>query len=555
MVLVTKAIGLFYKIPLTSMLGGSGMSCYSGAFAVFTPVFAVAAAGIPSGLCRIVSEQLALGKYRCAVKFKSTALLIFTALSAALSAGLIIFAEPLAESAIHIPKAKWAVIAVALSLPPCAVMNVLRGWSEGLGSMTPTALSETAETLFKLIFGLLGPYAVLQYAARSFEEYHGCFGRYCTDMQEAVRVCLPFAAAASALGVSLASTVACVYLFVLTRRSGRVLADGYTGEKKPCDIKFFGRVKRLLKFTLPASVTATAATLAGMADLVAITPQLEKAMERSPQLFCHLSAYGISENERAGFIYGSYTGLALTIFGLVPTFTAMLGKSVLPSLTSAFARGDRREITKCVRSLLLLSSMIAMPGGVGIFFLSKPLLTLFFAGSHAEISVTSKPLAILGLAVVFTGLASPCLTALQACGKQLSAVFITLFSTALKLVLNIVLIGIPQINICGAAISTAVSQLVMCVLAAGLLIKASGSGAASLRAAVCPLLPSLLCGWSAFLAQRHIVMRLEGVGERLGVLISIAIGAIICVFSLGLLCISPKNQIKTLFFEKIHKTT
>ena len=48
MVAVTKGLGLIYKIPLTAMLGGSGMSCYAGAFAVFTPVFAAAAAGAPN---------------------------------------------------------------------------------------------------------------------------------------------------------------------------------------------------------------------------------------------------------------------------------------------------------------------------------------------------------------------------------------------------------------------------------------------------------------------------------------------------------------------------
>ena len=31
MVLVTKLIGMIYKVPLTNMLGGTGMSCYSGA--------------------------------------------------------------------------------------------------------------------------------------------------------------------------------------------------------------------------------------------------------------------------------------------------------------------------------------------------------------------------------------------------------------------------------------------------------------------------------------------------------------------------------------------
>ena len=41
-VAVTKALGLVYRIPLTRLLGGSGMGYFSSAFSVFTPVMAVA---------------------------------------------------------------------------------------------------------------------------------------------------------------------------------------------------------------------------------------------------------------------------------------------------------------------------------------------------------------------------------------------------------------------------------------------------------------------------------------------------------------------------------
>ncbi len=39
MVLITKILGLLYKIPLTNLLGGTGMGYFASAFSVFTPVF------------------------------------------------------------------------------------------------------------------------------------------------------------------------------------------------------------------------------------------------------------------------------------------------------------------------------------------------------------------------------------------------------------------------------------------------------------------------------------------------------------------------------------
>lgn len=47
MVLITKILGLLYKIPLTNLLGGTGMGYFASAFSVFTPVFAIVVSGIP----------------------------------------------------------------------------------------------------------------------------------------------------------------------------------------------------------------------------------------------------------------------------------------------------------------------------------------------------------------------------------------------------------------------------------------------------------------------------------------------------------------------------
>ena len=129
---------------------------------------------------------------------------------------------------------------------------------------------------------------------------------------------------------------------------------------------------------LPVAMTAVVATLSATADLVTISPQLERAISRRSEIFEHLGEYGIAADERAGFVYGSYSGLALMIFGLLPTFTAMLGKSALPTLSTAFARRDKRGMTKCLRSMLLLSAGLSLPGGLGICALAEPILRLFF---------------------------------------------------------------------------------------------------------------------------------------------------------------------------------
>ena len=300
-------------------------------------------------------------------------------------------------------------------------------------------------------------------------------------------------------------------------------------------------------------MTVVIAALAGTADILTIPPGLERAMRRSPELFSFLGDCGIAEEERAGFVYGSYTGLALTIFGLVPTFTAMLGKSVLPRLTAAVAKADREGVSRCVGSVLLISSAISLPAGLGIAVLSKNILCLFFAGRTAEIALTERPLAVLGAAVVFMGIALPCLTALQACGKQTEAVFITLAGTAVKLLLNILLVPLPGIDISGAAISTAVSQGVICTAAVIALLRGTGVGKECAGKLLLPVLPAALSTCAAFLTQNIIDRHCEGVFSRFGVLLSVTVGLNFALISFGLLCISLKNEVFFLFSKKITK--
>ena len=150
MVVVTKALGLLYKVPLANILGGTGMGYFSAAFSVFTPIFALAAAGIPSAMARLAAENAALGRYANLRRQKRVAMVIYTAAGLAGCGGIVLLAQLGAGQ----PEVKWALMCLAPSVVFCCVMNTERGYHEGLGNMLPTAFSEIGETLLRLVLGL-----------------------------------------------------------------------------------------------------------------------------------------------------------------------------------------------------------------------------------------------------------------------------------------------------------------------------------------------------------------------------------------------------------------
>jgi len=45
---ITKIVGALFKIPLANLLGGTGMGYFSTAYGLYSPIFALTAAGVPT---------------------------------------------------------------------------------------------------------------------------------------------------------------------------------------------------------------------------------------------------------------------------------------------------------------------------------------------------------------------------------------------------------------------------------------------------------------------------------------------------------------------------
>ena len=56
-----KVLGALFKIPLTNILGGVGLSYFSCAYSLFMPIYALTVTGISSAAARLTAQSAALG--------------------------------------------------------------------------------------------------------------------------------------------------------------------------------------------------------------------------------------------------------------------------------------------------------------------------------------------------------------------------------------------------------------------------------------------------------------------------------------------------------------
>ena len=67
---ITKIVGALLKIPLTNMIGGTGMGYFSTAYSFFKPVYTVLAAGLPVVITRMTAQSTACKRFREARSIK-----------------------------------------------------------------------------------------------------------------------------------------------------------------------------------------------------------------------------------------------------------------------------------------------------------------------------------------------------------------------------------------------------------------------------------------------------------------------------------------------------
>ena len=171
------------------------------------------------------------------------------------------------------------------------------------------------------------------------------------------------------------------------------------------------------------------------------------------------SAAGFSLNE-SNVLNGVY-GEAQTIFNLPAAIITPLTISVVPAITAAAVRGENDLATKISEDSMRIAAVLAMPMGVGLAVLSKPIMGVIFHDRHPA---GPTLLAVMGVAAFFVCIVLMENAILQANGREMLPMITMIVGGIVKVTLNYFLVARPNINIYGAPVGTLVSYVVMAVM-------------------------------------------------------------------------------------------
>lgn len=484
---ITKVIGALLKIPLTNMMGGTGMGYFSTAYSFFNPVYTVLSAGLPIIVTRLTAQSIVSGKYKQARKIKSSAIFISVAAGIIGMVFMFLFSAPFANYAAGSPESRTAVLAIAPSVLFCCVAAAYRGYYEGLFDMLPTAISQVTESVVKAVLGLGLSGAVM---------YLGSKGEIAADEV------LPLAAAAAVLGTTIGELCGTLSLIIRSR----IKSDGITQAELDNGAESLTKrelIKKIIVQSLPISLGAVILNLGSFIDLLTISGGIQECFYKNQPYFAENYGKAIAESGVqyfGNFVYGSYTGIVLSMFMIITSLTALIGKSALPKISASYESGDIEYVKRNISILFSGIFVIGLPLCLSLGVLAEPVLSILYPVRSAEISVSVMPMAILCLGGIPIALCGGLFSVFQALGRFDLPIKLMMAGSSLKLILNLLFLRIPFLSISGAALSTVASHLLVMILGIMSLGKASGAYVKIFPLFVKPFSAAFACACTALIS-------------------------------------------------------
>ena len=462
--LITKAIGALYKIPLGNLLDEQGMNYFYAAYNIYNLLLMVSTAGLPLALSRLVSQAEALGRVNRRRRTVSVAFWLFLLLGA-VSSGVMFFLAGDLAGWMHNTQAENAIRVLSPAVLCVCLVSVIRGYTQGLGDMRPTAASEIIESGSKLV------------AAAG-------------------------AIAGVTAGVALSLLALSVWMLShLSRDRGR----DDPGRRR--DI-----LRQLLAIGVPITVGSVSLSVINLLD-------------QSITMGILQTFWGLTEAE-AGGLYGVYS-YAGNLFALPAAFIYPMTISLIPAIGAALARGDRASAGRHTAAAFRLTALLALPAGVGLSVLARPILELLYPAKGAQtLAGAAYHLQILGIGSIFVCLMALSNGILQAYGREKIPLWSLLAGGGLKIAMNYLMISSPDYGIRGLPVSTLCCYALITVLNLMAIARYVPEKPDYFRVFCRPGLAALVMGLAAWAVRRLLAALLPGgLATLLAVIIAAAVYA------------------------------
>ena len=528
---LVKLMGFLFKVPLNNIIGEDGFGYFNTAYDVYNVLLMISTTGLPVAMSRMISQAQTLGNHAQIKRIYRTSLYVFLTIGMVGSLGMLFFCRQLSVM-VTTNENSWAAIA---ALAPCVLLICLvsayRGFFQGQSNMTPTSVSQIFEAVTRLVVGLGLAWLVMKLTGKAYVRMQGIVlapGETAQDYGD-----ITLAAGGAILGVTLGSLISVVYLHHKFRQSNQILSLGGGTAKSTRST-----MKELLSIAVPITLGSAGLQIINLFDTMIYMRRLTGALQWTEKM--------------ADSAKGVYN-FCQTVFALPCSFIPTITIAVIPAITASLTRKDLAEAKATSESSVRTMALIAMPCAAGLFVMAEPVIRLLCSTyTEDRIQLAATMLAILGLTVIFNSLVLLLNAIMQAHGDVVTPVVNMLIGGIIKIIVNYILVGQPNLNIVGAPIGTFICYISITALDLIAMKRHISARPAIFKNIIRPGLSSAIMGAATFMVYRVLSNAISS--WKLACLLSLAFAVVLyAVLVVFLRCLTYEDCMLLPKGEKIAK--
>lgn len=530
--IISRIIGLVYRIPLNNILGDVGISYYACAFDVYNVILIISSYSLPQAVSKTVSAKAAKGQYKSVYQVLKGALL-FAIVSGTIGAVVVFFgAEFFTGTLLKTPYSVFALKILGPALVVVAVLGVLRGFFQGLGTMMPSAVSQIIEQIVNAIISVWAAYVLYRYGTR--------VGAVLGD---ASHYGPAYGAAGGTLGTNLGSVAALLFVLFIFFAYMHVFRRKMKHDKGINLEPFSYTMKILIITIIPVLLSTTVYNISGIID---------------QSIFKNVALLQGYSEHKIDVWWGVFSGKYKLLINVPISIASAMAASSVPTLTMSFAQKDMKKVRSQINSAMRFIMVISFPCAVGLAVLGEPVCRLLFPGTAETAPMAGVMLWVGALAVVFYAMSTLSNGLLQGIDRLKVPVINATISLVAHVIVLIILMLFFRLNIYAVVIANMFFALLMCFLNAVAIRKYSGYHQEIKKTFLVPGISSVLMGVVTFFVYKgcYAVLKNNALSTLLSMIVAVIVYAVVLLLLHGLteeeILKFPKGALLVRIAKKLH---
>lgn len=409
--ILIKILGFIYRIILVRLIGAEGLGLFELISPITMLIFTIVGSGVPIAIIRLITQALANNKEYESFKIIEYASFIMFFISLILSIVLFLGAPFIANNILGDERLliPLYIFAPAILLPSLAA--ILRGYFYGKKNVIPPALSQLLEQITRIVI-VLALLSIL----------------YPFGEENAIII--------SMVAVVLSELAGLLLLMSFFRIAKKNIFINSKTEKN----HFMSTMGKFSNIAFPITLSRVVNSLLRVATSIIIPGRLMVS--------------GLN-NSTALSKFGEVNGMVMPLLFLPFTLTSALVMNLIPRISEAIEK----------RSFHILN-IYADKAFHLVFFIGLPLSGIFYIYSNEIFSILyASPggiyLAQLSIATLFLCIYQVSASILQGIGKQVISTIVYILGMSIQLILNYILVALPEYQITGYIISYLFSTIII----------------------------------------------------------------------------------------------